>query len=45
MIVFPNGKINLGLIHINKRADGFHNIESILYPVPIYDALEFKPSD
>lgn len=45
MIVFPNGKINLGLSILNKRADGFHNIESILYPVPIYDALEFQPSD
>jgi 4-diphosphocytidyl-2-C-methyl-D-erythritol kinase len=45
MIVFPNGKINLGLSVLNKRADGFHNIESILYPVPIYDALEFQPSD
>lgn len=44
MIVFPNGKINLGLSIINKRADGLHNIESLLYPAPIYDALEFKPS-
>lgn len=44
MIVFPNGKINLGLNIVKKRADGFHNIESLLYPVPIYDALEFKAS-
>jgi 4-diphosphocytidyl-2-C-methyl-D-erythritol kinase len=44
MIVFPNGKINLGLSIINKRADGFHSIESLLYPAPIYDAIEFKPS-
>lgn len=44
MIVFPNGKINLGLSILNKRADGFHNIESVMYPVPIYDALEFKAS-
>ena len=44
MIIFPNGKINLGLSIINKRADGFHNIESFIYPAPIYDALEFKPS-
>ncbi len=44
MIVFPNGKINLGLSIKNKRADGFHNIESFVYPAPIYDALEFKPS-
>ena len=44
MIVFPNGKINLGLSVLNKRTDGFHNIESVVYPVPIYDALEFHPS-
>jgi 4-diphosphocytidyl-2-C-methyl-D-erythritol kinase len=44
MLVFPNGKINLGLSILNKRADGFHTIESLLYPVPIYDALEFKTS-
>lgn len=44
MIIFPNGKINLGLFIINKRADGFHNIESFIYPAPIYDAIEFKPS-
>lgn len=44
MIVFPNGKINLGLSVVNKRADGYHNIESILYPVPICDALEFQTS-
>ena len=44
MIVFPNGKINLGLSVLNKREDGFHNIESILYPAPIYDVLEFQPS-
>ena len=44
MIVFPNGKINLGLSVLNKRTDGFHNIESVIYPVPIYDALEFQPS-
>lgn len=44
MIVFPNGKINLGLSVLNKREDGFHNIESIVYPAPIYDVLEFQPS-
>jgi 4-diphosphocytidyl-2-C-methyl-D-erythritol kinase len=40
MIVFPNAKINLGLNVIEKRTDGFHNIESCLVPVPWYDALE-----
>lgn len=41
MIVFPNAKINIGLRIISKRDDGFHNIETIFYPVKIYDALEF----
>ena len=40
MIVFPNAKINIGLNIIEKRADGFHNIESCFYPVPWKDALE-----
>lgn len=40
MIIFPNAKINLGLNVIKRRADGFHNIETVLYPVKIKDALE-----
>ncbi len=40
MIVFPNAKINLGLQITEKRSDGFHNIETVFYPVPIYDILE-----
>jgi 4-diphosphocytidyl-2-C-methyl-D-erythritol kinase len=40
MIVFPNAKINIGLNILEKRPDGFHNIESCFYPVPWYDALE-----
>lgn len=40
MIVFPNCKINLGLRITGKRADGYHNIETIFYPVPLNDALE-----
>lgn len=40
MIVFPNCKINLGLHILSKRADGFHNIETIFYPIPLQDALE-----
>lgn len=43
MICFPNAKINLGLHVINKRADGFHNIESVFYPVPLCDILEAVP--
>lgn len=40
MIDFPNAKINLGLNIINKRPDGYHNIETIFYPVPVKEALE-----
>ncbi|MES2873675.1 MAG: 4-(cytidine 5'-diphospho)-2-C-methyl-D-erythritol kinase [Bacteroidota bacterium] len=40
MIVFPNAKINIGLNIVNKRADGYHNLETIFYPVMINDVLE-----
>tara|TARA_Y100000766_G_scaffold94604_1_gene80759 strand:- start:3651 stop:4460 length:810 start_codon:yes stop_codon:yes gene_type:complete len=40
MVVFPNAKINLGLHIKEKREDGYHNIESVLIPIPITDALE-----
>jgi 4-diphosphocytidyl-2-C-methyl-D-erythritol kinase len=45
MVVFPNCKINLGLRILNKREDGYHNIETIFYPVPLKDALEIIPCD
>ena len=45
MIVFPKAKINLGLRITEKRADGYHNIETIFYPVGLCDALEFVVSD
>ncbi len=40
MICFPNAKINIGLNVLEKREDGYHNIESIFYPVALCDALE-----
>ena len=42
MIAFPNAKINIGLNIIEKRGDGYHNIESVMYPLKgvMYDALE-----
>lgn len=40
MITFPNAKINLGLNIVEKRLDGYHNLETVFYPVPIEDALE-----
>lgn len=40
MITFPNAKINLGLAVVAKRADGYHDLETVFYPVGIKDALE-----
>ena len=42
MIVFPNAKINIGLNVVAKRSDGYHDIETVFYPVLLQDALEIK---
>ncbi|AFK02763.1 4-diphosphocytidyl-2-C-methyl-D-erythritolkinase [Emticicia oligotrophica DSM 17448] len=44
MLTFPNAKINIGLNIVEKRSDGFHNIESVFYPVEWCDALEILPN-
>jgi len=44
MIVFPKAKINIGLRITGKRTDGYHDIETIFYPVNLCDALEFVVS-
>lgn len=44
MLVFPNCKINLGLIVREKRSDGYHNIETVFYPVQVNDVLEIISS-
>jgi len=44
MICFPNAKINLGLHVLSKRADGYHNIETVFYPIHLCDALEIVPA-
>jgi 4-diphosphocytidyl-2-C-methyl-D-erythritol kinase len=44
MISFPNAKINIGLSIISARSDGYHNIESIFYPVDWCDVLEILPA-
>lgn len=45
MITFPNCKINLGLDVVSKRADGYHNLETIFYPLPLTDVLEITVED
>lgn len=40
MITFPIAKINLGLNVVERRPDGYHNLETVFYPVNIKDALE-----
>jgi 4-diphosphocytidyl-2-C-methyl-D-erythritol kinase len=43
MITFPNAKINLGLSITAQRPDGYHDLETVFYPVPLEDALEVVP--
>ncbi len=42
MKIKPCAKINLGLNIVNKRADGYHDLETVFYPVPIYDEIEIR---
>ncbi|MDP4280528.1 MAG: 4-(cytidine 5'-diphospho)-2-C-methyl-D-erythritol kinase [Bacteroidota bacterium] len=44
MISYPHAKINLGLNIVEKRDDGFHNIETLFYPVTLCDIMEILPS-
>ena len=45
MLIYPNAKINLGLNIVRKRDDGFHDIETVFYPIALRDMLEFTPVD
>ena len=44
MLTFPNAKLNLGLYVTERRADGFHTLESVFIPLPWTDALELLPA-
>lgn len=45
MICFPNAKINLGLNIVGKRPDGYHDLETLFYPIPVKDALEIVAAE
>ena len=45
MISFANAKINIGLNIVGKRADGYHLLESVFYPFPLYDILEITSTE
>ena len=42
MICHPNAKINLGLNVTERRPDGYHNLETVFYPIPLCDTLQFS---
>ena len=42
MYSLPNAKINIGLHIINRRSDGYHNLQTVFYPIPLADSLEIK---
>jgi 4-diphosphocytidyl-2-C-methyl-D-erythritol kinase len=45
MVTFPNCKINLGLNILQKRSDGYHDIETVFFPIPFTDILEIVSSE
>jgi len=45
MLLFPNAKINIGLNVVEKRADGYHNIETVFYPIGLSDVLDVQVSE
>ena len=44
MVLFPNCKINLGLRVLRKRTDGYHDLDTVFYPLALHDALEILPA-
>lgn len=44
MKILVPAKINLGLNIVSKRPDGYHNLETVFYPVPVFDELEALPA-
>jgi len=44
MLAFPNCKINIGLYITNRREDGYHDLETVFYPLKLKESLEIVPS-
>ena len=42
MTVYPNAKLNIGLNIVERRADGYHNIETVFYPIGLHDTIEME---
>jgi 4-diphosphocytidyl-2-C-methyl-D-erythritol kinase len=45
MLAFANAKINLGLLLTDKRADGYHNLQTVFYPIKLYDVVELVEAE
>ena len=45
MISYSPAKINIGLKILDKRSDGFHNLSSYFYPIPLFDIIEIQEND
>ena len=44
MIVYPNCKINIGLNIVERRPDGYHNLQTVFFPIPLYDEITISTS-
>lgn len=44
MLAFPKAKINIGLHVVRRRSDGYHDLETVFYAIPLRDILEILPS-
>lgn len=45
MVQFANAKINIGLQVLSRREDGYHHLETVFYPIPLYDVVEVVPAE
>ena len=45
MLLFANAKINIGLNITGKRNDGYHELQTVFYPIPFFDIIEILPNN